>query len=60
MHRSTIVAVGLIGLTGCVSAEDPAEPVDYVAIGPVFPTRSKEDPDPVVGLEMVRRAISKG
>ena len=33
-----------------------AEPVDYVAIGPVFPTRSKDDPDPVVGLEMVRRA----
>jgi thiamine-phosphate pyrophosphorylase len=32
------------------------EPVDYLAIGPVFPTRSKENPDPVVGLEMVRRA----
>lgn len=32
------------------------EPVDYVAIGPVFSTRTKADPDPVVGLEMVRRA----
>jgi thiamine-phosphate pyrophosphorylase len=32
------------------------EIVDYVAIGPVFPTRSKAAPDPVVGLEMVRRA----
>jgi thiamine-phosphate pyrophosphorylase len=31
-------------------------PVDYVAIGPVFPTRTKANPDPVVGLEMVRRA----
>ena len=31
-------------------------PVDYLAIGPVFPTRSKAAPDPVVGLEMVRRA----
>jgi thiamine-phosphate pyrophosphorylase len=31
-------------------------PVDYVAIGPVFPTRTKDNPDPVVGLEMVRRA----
>ena len=29
---------------------------DYVAIGPVFPTSSKEKPDPVVGLEGVRRA----
>jgi thiamine-phosphate pyrophosphorylase len=29
---------------------------DYVAIGPVFSTASKEKPDPVVGLEGVRRA----
>jgi thiamine-phosphate pyrophosphorylase len=31
-------------------------PVDYVAVGPVFETRSKRNPDPVVGLELVRRA----
>ncbi|MDP9268355.1 MAG: thiamine phosphate synthase [Acidobacteriota bacterium] len=30
--------------------------VDYVAIGPVFATSTKERPDPVVGLEGVRRA----
>ena len=30
-------------------------PVDYIAIGPVFSTKSKENPDPVVGLEGVRR-----
>jgi len=30
-------------------------PVDYIAIGPVFDTSSKENPDPVVGLEGVRR-----
>ena len=29
---------------------------DYLAIGPVFSTSSKETPDPVVGLEGVRRA----
>jgi thiamine-phosphate pyrophosphorylase len=29
---------------------------DYLAIGPVFPTASKGKPDPVVGLEGVRRA----
>jgi thiamine-phosphate pyrophosphorylase len=29
---------------------------DYIAIGPVFPTGTKENPDPVVGLEGVRRA----
>ena len=31
-------------------------PADYVAIGPVFATSSKQDPDPVVGLEGVRAA----
>ena len=30
-------------------------PVDYIAIGPVFDTSSKENPDPVVGLEGVKR-----
>ncbi|HUO34330.1 MAG TPA: thiamine phosphate synthase [Candidatus Acidoferrum sp.] len=29
---------------------------DYIAVGPVFPTGTKENPDPVVGLEFVRRA----
>jgi thiamine-phosphate pyrophosphorylase len=32
-----------------------AEPVDYVALGPVFSTASKRNPDPVVGIEAVRR-----
>ena len=35
-------------------------PVDYLAIGPIFPTSTKENPDPVVGLEglrLVREAI---
>ena len=31
---------------------------DYIAIGPVFATSSKTNPDPVVGLEGVRRARS--
>lgn len=31
-------------------------PVDYIAIGPVFDTASKERPHPVVGLDGVRRA----
>jgi thiamine-phosphate pyrophosphorylase len=34
------------------------EPVDYIAIGPVFSTSSKENPDPVVGIEGVRLARS--
>jgi thiamine-phosphate pyrophosphorylase len=30
-------------------------PVDYIAVGPVFVTSSKQNPDPVVGVEGVRR-----
>jgi thiamine-phosphate pyrophosphorylase len=37
--------------------EDAArQPVDYIAIGPVFATATKENPDPVVGLDGVREA----
>lgn len=32
-----------------------AEPADYLAFGPVFATSSKLNPDPVVGLELLRR-----
>lgn len=29
---------------------------DYIAVGPVFPTTTKEKPDPVVGTELIREA----
>lgn len=32
-----------------------AEPADYLAFGPIFPTASKANPDPVVGLDTLRR-----
>lgn len=31
-------------------------PIDYIAVGPVFATRSKARPDPVIGVEGVRQA----
>ena len=34
--------------------EGDQEPVDYLAIGPIFATGSKQNPDPVVGLEQLR------
>jgi thiamine-phosphate pyrophosphorylase len=37
-------------------AEADKTSADYLAIGPIFATSSKEKPDPVVGLEGVRRA----
>jgi len=27
---------------------------DYIAVGPIFPTATKQNPDPVVGLELLR------
>lgn len=30
-------------------------PLDYLALGPIYPTSSKENPDAVVGLEGLRR-----
>lgn len=29
---------------------------NYIAFGPIFPTQSKENPDPVVGLDLLREA----
>lgn len=37
-------------------AADADPEVDVIAVGPVFPTTGKERPDPVVGLDFVRRA----
>jgi thiamine-phosphate pyrophosphorylase len=52
--------LGAAAFLGC-STHNPqqldaaaAEPVSYVALGPVFSTASKENPDPVVGLEELR------
>jgi thiamine-phosphate pyrophosphorylase len=32
-----------------------AEPADYLALGPIFGTSSKDNPDPVVGIDELRR-----
>jgi len=36
--------------------EADSMPIDYIAVGPVFATVSKANPDPVIGLAGVRRA----
>ena len=54
--------IGPEGILG-VSTHNPEQiaaagrtSANYVAIGPVFATSSKENPDPVIGLEGVRQA----
>jgi thiamine-phosphate pyrophosphorylase len=32
-----------------------ATSADYIAVGPIFATTSKANPDPVVGLELIRQ-----
>ena len=57
--RAIIGPGKLLGLSTHNAAQLAAAasmPVDYVAIGPVFGTQSKANPDPVVGLAGVREA----
>lgn len=57
--RTVLRAEALVGVSTHNSAQLALaieEPVDYIAIGPVFATSSKERPDPVVGLDGVRAA----
>lgn len=48
--------VGLSTHTRAQIDEAASRLVSYVAVGPVFDTRTKERPDPTVGLDLVRYA----
>lgn len=52
--KARIIGFSAHNLAQVVAAD--ALPIDYIAIGPVFATGSKANPDPVVGLEGVRQA----
>jgi thiamine-phosphate pyrophosphorylase len=57
--RRVVGAEAIVGLSTHHAAqmrEALGKPVDYLAIGPVFATGSKENPDPVVGLAGVAEA----
>jgi thiamine-phosphate pyrophosphorylase len=53
--------VGATTLIGFSTHNEPqlraaeTEPADYLALGPIFGTASKQNPDPVVGLDELRR-----
>lgn len=60
--RRVLGALGADGIVG-LSTHNPAqiaealtEPVNYLAIGPVFTTSSKQNPDPAVGVAGVSHA----
>jgi thiamine-phosphate pyrophosphorylase len=57
--RSLVGSSAIVGVSthhGSQVKNADGGPADYVAIGPVFTTLSKENPDPVIGLEGVRGA----
>lgn len=45
--------IGYSTHTAVQAAEAVKLPIDYLAFGPVFPTRTKENPDPVVGIKQL-------
>ena len=56
--RSVIGAEKLLGVSTHnleQFKEAAATSADYLAVGPVFSTSSKANPDPVVGIELIRR-----
>jgi len=52
MGEDRIIGLSSHSLEQALAAD--SAPVDYVAIGPVFQTRTKDKPDPVVGLDAIR------
>jgi thiamine-phosphate pyrophosphorylase len=52
--KTRLIGYSTHNLAQVIAAD--ALPIDYIAIGPVFATGSKANPDPVVGLEGVRQA----
>jgi thiamine-phosphate pyrophosphorylase len=54
MNKKLLIGFSTHNLAQVIAAD--ALPIAYIAIGPVFATGSKANPDPVVGLEGVRQA----
>jgi thiamine-phosphate pyrophosphorylase len=52
--KSRVIGLSTHNLSQVIAAD--ALPVDYIAIGPVFATGSKANPDPVIGVDGVRQA----
>jgi len=52
-----IVGLSTHNLEQVEEANRKKEFIDYIGFGPVFPTTTKENPDPVVGVENLCRAV---
>ncbi|ADU96565.1 thiamine phosphate synthase [Thermovibrio ammonificans] len=52
-----IVGLSTHNLEQVREANEKKEFLDYIGFGPVFPTTTKENPDPVTGVELLCRAV---
>ena len=52
LGEAAIIGFSTHNLAQAIEAAD--FPLDYIAVGPIFPTSTKEKPDAVVGLENLR------
>lgn len=55
-HKGDLLSIGYSTHNPEQLRQADKMPVDYIAVGPVFSTSSKANPDPVIGLEGVREA----
>ena len=59
--RARFPSLRLVGLSTHSpeqAAKAAGEPVDYIGVGPVYPTPTKKIPDPTLGLETMRRMVA--
>lgn len=56
LGENAIIGISTHSLEQARAAVD--EPIDYIAIGPIFATETKSDTSPVVGLEGIRKVRS--
>jgi thiamine-phosphate pyrophosphorylase len=57
LGSSALIGVSTHNLDQALAADN--EPIDYIAVGPIFPTKSKDNPDPVIGLENLQLICSR-
>jgi thiamine-phosphate pyrophosphorylase len=53
LGREKIIGFSVHNLEQALAAD--SMPVDYIAVGPIFETSTKERPDPIIGLDALRR-----
>ncbi|QGM80650.1 thiamine phosphate synthase [Otariodibacter oris] len=57
--KPIIVGLSVNKMTEALASND-LEAIDYFGIGPIFPTQSKEDPKPVVGIDFIKTLREAG